>query len=319
MNRAIGRAARLRQIENLLFRQPRGLKVTEIAKACGVNRRTIYRDLEVLEESGVPIWQENGTYGIVRDNYLAVVRLRFHEAMALYIAARLLSRHSDEHNPHIIAALNKLATAFPQPLSEQIAQTAEVIRERPSNSFFVTVLEVISNAWAEQTKVRLWYRSRHSSETKERLLSPYAIEPSSTGGHYVVGFDDHAQDTRTFKLERVTEVEATGIPFETPESFDIADHFAKAWGIMAGGDPEPVSLQFTAAVAEFIKERIWHPSQKLTELSDGSIRLEFIVADTREMRPWIRSWGSDVEVLAPLHLRREIASDALKLSAIYQE
>ncbi len=317
MNRAVGRAARLRQIENLLFRQPRGLKVIEIATACGVNRRTIYRDLEVLEASGVPIWQDNGSYGIVRDNYLAVVRLRFHEAMALYIAARLLSRHSDEHNPHIIAALNKLATAFPDPLSEQVAQTANMIRERPVNEFFVNVLEVISNAWAEQTKVNLWYRSRSSDDVKQRKLSPYAIEPSSTGGHYVVGYDESAQATRTFKLERVTHVEPTTEPFDTSFTFDLVQHFAKAWGIMASGEPTTVRLRFSAEVGTFITERIWHPSQTLYEEPDGSTQMEIVVADTREMRPWIRSWGSAVEVLAPPTLRTEIAADAKRLAAAY--
>lgn len=318
MNRAVGRAARLRQIENLLFRQPRGLKVIEIAKACGVNRRTIYRDIEVLEESGVPIWQDNGTYGIVRDSYLAVVRLRFHEAMALYIAARLLSRHSDEHNPHIISALNKIATAFPEPLAEQVAQTADVIRDRPVNEFFVHVLEIIANAWAEQTKVRIGYRSRSSDEVKERLVSPYAIEPSSTGGHYLVGFDDSAQATRTFKLERVAHVESTREPFFMPPSFDLTEHFSHAWGIMAGGEPETVVLHFSAGVAGFITERIWHPSQNLVHHNDGSIEMTIVVADTREMRPWIRSWGSEVEVLQPASLRAEIRQDAKRLSNLYE-
>jgi predicted DNA-binding transcriptional regulator YafY len=36
------------------------------------------------------------------------------------------------------------------------------------------------------------------------------------------------------------------------------------------------------------------------------------------MRPWIRSWGAEVEVLAPLALRQEIAEEAAKMAVVYQ-
>ena len=48
-----------------------------------VDRRTVYRDLDFLGEQGVPIWQQNGRFGINRTRYLATVRLSFHEATKL--------------------------------------------------------------------------------------------------------------------------------------------------------------------------------------------------------------------------------------------
>jgi capsular polysaccharide biosynthesis protein/AcrR family transcriptional regulator len=75
--RSANRATRLRNIESLLFRSPDGLRVTDIAEKCGVNRRTVYRDIELLIEADVPIWHEGERYGIIRDRYLATV----HEAV----------------------------------------------------------------------------------------------------------------------------------------------------------------------------------------------------------------------------------------------
>uniref|UniRef100_UPI002ACD6E2C helix-turn-helix transcriptional regulator n=1 Tax=Chloroflexus sp. TaxID=1904827 RepID=UPI002ACD6E2C len=109
-NRSRSKAARLRKLEHNLYNAPpEGYSVIALAKLCGVNRRTIYRDLDTLDEAGVPIWEHNGKYGIDRNTYLATIRLNLHEAIALFFAARLLSHHSDEHNPHIVSALDQLA------------------------------------------------------------------------------------------------------------------------------------------------------------------------------------------------------------------
>jgi capsular polysaccharide biosynthesis protein/AcrR family transcriptional regulator len=75
--RSVNRATRLRNIESLLFRSSDGLRVADIAEKCGVNRRTVYRDIDLLIEARVPIWHEGERYGIIRDRYLTTV----HEAV----------------------------------------------------------------------------------------------------------------------------------------------------------------------------------------------------------------------------------------------
>ncbi len=317
MGRSLSRAARLRQIEQLLFRKGQGLRVVEIAEACGVDRRTIYRDLELLSDAGVPIWQADGIYGIVRDQYLATIRLQFNEAVALYIAARLLSRHSDEHNPHIVSALHKIASAFPDPLAEHIHRTADSVGDRPQNGEFARILETISASWAENKKVRVWYRSPRSGNLHPRDISPYAIEPSITGGMYVIGFDDWAGTIRTFKLERLERAERLSATYDIPPSFELGQHLANAWSIMAGEETEEVRLLFSQQAAAFIQERTWHTSQHVELQPDGRLLFTVHVSDPREMRPWVRSWGSEVEVLAPASLREDIAAEATRMAQLY--
>lgn len=317
MSRPISRMGRLRQVESLLFRNPQGMRVIEIAEGCGVDRRTIYRDIDLLSEAGVPIWQHNGRYGIIRDQYLATVRLKFSEAVALYIAARLLFRHADERNPHVVAALNKLATAFPDPLADYISRTADAISDQPFNADFVDLLDTVSTCWAENRKVRLWYRSPRSGAIRQRDLSPYLIEPSSSGGLYVIGFDDWAQEIRTFKLERIQRAERLEDSYTIPDDFDPGEHLADAWGIMSGDTIVEIKLHFSPHVAPLIGERVWHPSQKLERQADGSVLMQLRIADPREMRPWIRSWGAEVEVLTPESLRQDIAGEARRMIDLY--
>lgn len=317
MSRLINRTERLREIETLLFRNSSGLSVPEIAAICGVDRRTIYRDLDLLSEAQVPIWQDSGRYGIIRDQYLATIRLKFNEAVALYIAARLLARHADEHNPHIVAALTKLAVAFPDPLSRYLVRTAQVNESLPVNSSFLAILETVASCWAAHYKVRLWYRSPRAKAIQERDVSPYTIEPSINGGLYVIGFDDTAQAIRTFKLERVERAEQIDCTYSIPDTFDPRSHFADAWGIMGGDNTVAVELRFNPSSAGPVQERLWHPSQQTELLPDGRLHFQVHVADLREMHPWIRSWGAEVEVLAPESLRAEMADQARALAQIY--
>ena len=93
------RAERLTTIERMLLRNSAGLRAVEIAKACGVDRRTIYRDLSMLDKTGVPISQQGGKFYINREYYSANIRLNFNEAVALFVSARMLSRHAEQQNP----------------------------------------------------------------------------------------------------------------------------------------------------------------------------------------------------------------------------
>jgi len=55
---------RLFKMEELMLATPGGVKAVEFSKRLGVNRRTVYRDIDVLCEIGVPIWQDGARFGI---------------------------------------------------------------------------------------------------------------------------------------------------------------------------------------------------------------------------------------------------------------
>lgn len=317
MDRIQSKAARLSRLERLLYNAPQGLRVVDLAERSGVDRRTIYRDLFSLEEMGVPIWEDAGRYGITRERYLSTVRLNLNEAIALYFAARLLSHHSDEHNPHVVAVLQKLAAGLPDgTISSHLAQVSEVIRRRILRSDYIRALETITRAWADRRKVRIRYRSA-TGEATERVICPYFLEVSrSEPAAYVIAQDDLRGALRTFKLERIIDAEAIDAVYSIPETFDPYVHLASAWGIMDDAEVE-VQLRFTPAVAARVKESIWHHSQRVHDRADGGCDLHLRVGGTREMRSWVLGWGADVEVLQPAELRDEVREHARRMMALY--
>jgi proteasome accessory factor B len=318
-DRIKSKVARLNRIEQRLYNTPQGLRVVELAAYCGVDRRTIYRDLMSLHEMGVPVWEDKGRFGIDRAAYLSTVRLNLNEAIAIFFAARLLSYHSDEHNPHIVSALDKLSAGLPdQTVSSHLARLADLIRSRPLRRSYVQILEVLTRAWADRRFVRLRYRAANR-EVTERVVALYFLEVSrSEPAAYVIGFDRLRDALRTFKIERIEKAELLEEPYTIPEDFDPYIHLKSAWGVIDDAAVE-VQLRFSAAVAPRVRESVWHHSQRLIELSDGGCELRMIVGGIREIRSWVLSWGAEVEVLAPEELRAEVAAHAERLAAMYRK
>jgi proteasome accessory factor B len=316
MTRLASRTSRLRQIEELLLLHPDGVKVMDIAQSLDVTRRTVYRDVEFLCAEGVPVWQKDGRFGINRTAYKSTVQFSFQEAIALVLAGLLLSRTIDERNPHVTTALRKLAKTLPNPFMGHLKRAADRVQTHSEGQQQVAVMEALAEGWGTGHKVEIGYRSPRSGQLRERILSPYALEPTPSG-IYVIGFDKWANDIRTFKLDRLETAVVLPSTFIIPETFDLESHLASGWRIMAGNEIEEVKLQFTPTVTPHIHERQWHPTQTIKKMDDGGCILTVRVAQPQEMQPFIRSWGAQVKVLAPQWLQAEIAQELLQAAAQY--
>src|SRR5207248_10573458 len=81
-----------------------------------------------------------------------------------------------------------------------------------------------------------------------------------------------------------------------------------------GGGPQEVSLRFDAYQARWIRERSWHPSQRIEEQEDGGLVLRLRVAGEGDLLRWILGYGSHVEVVEPAALRARVAAEAKKVA-----
>ena len=148
------------------------------------------------------------------------------------------------------------------------------------------------------------------------MIAPYAVEPTAIG-IYVIGHDDWSHDIRTFKIERLEQAEVLDEPYAIPNGFDPEAYLSTSWGIMTSQEMFDVVLRFTATATPHIRERIWHPSQTIDLTPDGGCVLCVRISEPMEMQPWIRSWGAQVEVLAPDWLRERVADELRRASDQY--
>jgi proteasome accessory factor B len=317
MERLQTRTARLRQLEEILLLKPGGMRASDLSYRLKVNRRTVYRDLDFLAQQGVPLWQENGTFGINRSLYQTTVRLTYHESVALVLAGLLLARTFDERNPHVIAALRRLAVTLPEPFTAQLERAARRTQSQQTNHRHTAVLEAIAEGWGKGQKVQISYCPPTENTVRERVISPYTLEPTDAG-IYVIGHDEASGEIRTFKLERLQSATVLPESYTIPKDFDPAVHLQNSWRIMSGVQTVEVHLCFSPEAAPFVRERNWHSSQTMESDHDGCLSLRVQIADPREMLPWIRSWGPQVEVIAPEWLRDRVADELKNAAEIYQ-
>ncbi len=316
------RLERVADIERKLARRPEGWTTGELAREYGVDPSTIFRDLSYLESIGTGLIKQGRRYVLNHRRSFHAVRLTNDEVLALYLAARLLSRHSDEHNPHVVKALEKLADALEAKspmIARHIDQAAGAVRGRRIRREYVEALEALTQGWAEGRKVRLRYRSYSKDETTERVFAPYFIEPSGIGyACYVIGFDELRGALRTLKVERVHEARLTDDYFSVPASFDPQKLLASAWGVIWRDEGEiEVTLRFAPGVVRRLKESVWHPSQRIEDLPDGSCLFTVRVGSTLEFKPWVRQWGAAVAVVSPPAFREEIAAEVREMAKNY--
>ncbi len=323
MNRSARKVDRLMKIQALLLAYPEGLTAAELARRLGVHRSTAYRDLQDLSHL-CPLTEEDGRFFINRSAYEVKVGLTLHEAMALYLAARMMVARTDRQNPHGAAALRKLGLAL-RDLAPRIAAhmrtSADLLEEaaRRQDPVYLEVLEKLTLAWAEGRKVRVWHWHEGSRQVYEYVFAPYFLEPYPVGRTtHVIGWREPPGALRTFKVERIRRVEFLAERYEIPADFDPRSLLEKAWGIwFAEGEPAEVVLRFHPRVAHRVRETTWHPTETLEEDRDGYLIWRAQVAEPREMLPWIRGWGADVEVLRPEGLREELKAEARALAERY--
>jgi proteasome accessory factor B len=260
----------------------------------------------------------NGKFGIDRDMYQSTVQLNLNETVALYFAARLLAHHSDEHNPHVVNALDKLAASLPDAtLSEHMSRAAAVIRSKPLRTDYVQTVETLTRAWADRRLVAIQYLAPDRDTPQERIIAPYFLEVSRfEPASYVLAHDRMRDALRTFKIERIQFAEVLDEHYTIPNDFDPYVWLHTSWGIMAEEEVE-VRLRFNAAAARRVQESVWHHSQQIEQTADGGCILTMRLGGIREIKSWVLGWGADVEVLAPDQLRNQIAAEGEKIARQY--
>lgn len=302
-----------------MFRSANGLRVVEIADACGVDRRTIYRDLTLLSEIGLPIYHKDGRFYLNQEYYLATVRLNLNEMVALTLAVRHISLAVEQQNPHTISALSKIREALPESMAAHVQHIANAVQDSAVDRSYVSVLETLTRAWAEKRKIRVWYPVRDDGAAVPHEFAIYFMEMTNWGGVYAIGFDYLAQRVRAFKVKHVKRVQLLQATYDLPARLDRQRYGATICGVMRDESDEPVEvvLAFSADVTPQIRERAKLAAHPVTALDDSRCMVRIQVRDWRDVLPWVRSWGPKVEVLKPQVLRDELVREASHLLATY--
>src|SRR5262245_59981929 len=130
-------------------------------------------------------------------------------------------------------------------------------------------------------------------------------------GLYLFAYVEEYQQIRTFAVERIESIEKLGDHFEKPADFTVENYLGAAFGVIKE-EPSDVEIIFGADVAEYVRSRVWHPSQQVREIGGGRIRMKMHVGGEFELGSWILSFGPSAIVVSPERLRRRLESELLR-------
>lgn len=296
----------------------------EMAERLGTGRENVWkiRTKEMEVKMGIPFLTENGRHRIDRTAYVTNIRLTPPEALALYIGGRRLQQHTKTGQQDVANALEKLANALHKPLVREMILAAQTVLHQEQDDQQVVNLRKIMEGWMNGRRLRITHQSPHAPTPRDYIVTPYQLEPAVWGdGVYLIGYSDYHRDIATFKLSRIQRVSVTTEPFTPPTDFDSRAMLQHVWGIWSS-DKQPVTvrLKFNAYVMPYVKETIWHPEQTIQDLPapEGGCIWQAEIAEWREMLPWVRGWGSDVEVLEPEELRDALIREIYRLAWVYK-
>lgn len=319
MGHADSKRQRMELVEQLLLH--RAMTPTELADAIDCHKSTIHDYLNEMR-ADYPLEDDgNGRYWIDRERYVSNVKLNRDEALSIYLALRRFVRQTSHAPSFFVPAIKKIANVLRHPdLTESIVESSMVLEnDRDDAKAYTDVWRTLIQGWLENTTLRITYQKPRTESPDVHEFDPYLFEPAVLShGVYVIGWSHTRQSLRTFKIERIIKAVPTLRTFERPSEITPDELLQHAWGVWYGNDLQKVELLFAPNVVQRVQETIWHPAQYTELLEDGRLYWCVEIAGLQELVPWIRGWGHEVEVIAPLHLREEIADSLKKAAALYE-
>ncbi len=296
-----------------------GRSLDQLKAELGVTKRTIQRDIGVLETAGFPVMSESRdstVYWRLLDSTKPSAELSFTlaELMALYFSRDLLQvLHGSPMQDALDSALQKIGARLPSAghdllrrLKEQTAVSVTGWKDYSQSS---KVIDALNRAIRHRLTVRLSHKPL-KAEARTRTVDPYRLWYAG-GGLYLVAHDHAKSAIRTFAIERISSVTTTNQRFTVKEDFDF-EAFKRTAFPVHGGEPQLVRIRFSPDQAPYVMERHWHDSQKFIQQDDGGVIMELQVGNLWEVKRWLIGWGADAEVLSPTDLAKEIRMEKLK-------
>src|SRR6185295_14285542 len=206
---------------------------SELARRLRVDPRTVRRYVVSLEELGIPITAERGRdghYMLVSGFKLPPMMFTDDEALALSVGLRAARELGlAEAQVAVAGAQAKLERVMPASLTRRVRAVGECVTLGLARAIAPrdnAALATLSEAAEAETRVRVRYRARRGDLTV-RDFDPYGL--AYQGGHwYAVGNCHLRGGLRSFRLDRVEEVQPLPSSFTRPAGFDSLGHLLRS-------------------------------------------------------------------------------------------
>jgi predicted DNA-binding transcriptional regulator YafY len=202
-------------VEELRAVAPLRRSARQLALRHEVSVRTIERDIDALQQAGVPIYADAGRRGgYAVDRAMTLPPLNFTPAEAVAVSAALARAGASPLDRAARSALAKIVSAMSirdSAAARELAARVQIISPEPARPVPVPV--IIEESLVRRRVLRVSYRD------KEGVCTQREIEPlmflAGSHGWYLFGWCRLREDVRAFRVDRIVAAEETAEPAPT--------------------------------------------------------------------------------------------------------
>lgn len=315
-----------RHLSILILLQTRGrIAAHELARRFGVSLRTVYRDVDQLSAAGIPVFAErgrNGGFSLLDGYRTTLTGLTPAESGALMLAGIGKAAADLGMGAEAAAAQLKMLASLPMRSGARAERVGSRFHLDPLNWYSrpeaPEVLPRLATAAWNDLQCRIEYESWKG--VVKRIVDPLGLVLKA-GVWYVVAAV--GARPRTYRVASIRRLDVLESKFSRPARFDLGGYWAESAQefesrLLAGRatvrlSPEGLRVlrEVSPAAAEAAERR--HAACAPAGWIEAEIPVESLAYATRQLL----SLGPEIEVLAPMELRRSIAGAARALARVH--
>ncbi len=293
------------------------IRAEDLAATFETSKRTIYRDVQALCESGVPVVAVPGQgYSLVEGFFLPPVSFTTDEATMLLLGTNFMAGNFDaQYQAAAQSAGRKIEAVLNQKLRDEVHYLQRSITFLPPGRTDTNKLRQLRQAILEHRTIRFTYHTRYrdsaSPPTAPREADPYGLVYFSEAW-YLSAYCHMRHSVRNFKLDRIDTLELLSKIFQRPAQFS-----GDTSSVERGKRFLKIRVLFDPTVARWVREARFFFVTEMEDKPDGLL-VTLQVRQEDEILQWLLGWGAAARVLQPESLRQRLADEAERMVKIYQ-
>ena len=314
---------RMHRLHDLLSsEQP--VNCQQLGKDFEVSYKTIQRDLDFMRDRlSLPIEYDAARYTFrytEKVKAFPLLQVSEGEILALFVAQKVLAQYrGTPFEKTLGSAFQKLTGALKETVSFDLGEWGSdySFRVTGASAADLEVFRLLARAIVQRQEITFSYQPLRASAPETRHVHPYHLA-NIDNAWYLLAHDPQRGQIRTFALPRIRSPKPTGKTFDRPRGFSAEKELKGGFGVFAGTGKYPVRIRFDSFAARLVRERDWHPTQKIREVEGGEIELEMTLGALEEIERWILSWGDHARVLGPKLLIQSVAKKIRLMQQAYR-
>lgn len=283
-------------------------RAEDLAERFEISKRTVYRDMQALSESGVPVVSVPGQgYSLVEGYFLPPLSFSADEALMLLLGSDFMAQNFDaEYRAAANNAVSKIEAVLDPQLREDVDYLQRSLRF-VANTASTTpdMLHRIRRAIIQRRVIHFDYHARMGNEVSgtktSRDADPYVlIHVNNTW--YMIAYCHLRQDVRNFRVDRIDQLEVLRQSFQRPASFNVNERVLTPRDV-------PIRVLFDRDVGRWVREEQSFYLVSMVEQPDGWL-VTLSVRREEDIFRWLLGWGAHVRVLSPESLRERLVAAA---------